>query len=243
MCCYLVFRILIPAFVVAVRTQVLKAFERVKGDQSRKRQLQISDSPSHTKADAPQNHAEGRAPLQEPSQQPEAESWSNRPRLFILHDRLKETLQEAEEAGGSFQSTSERLRTKEHMSYDDGANFALNNRPQTWNQASNLPRAGTVTAGDSSNPYLSLLTSSNRPKRVPSTPKPFENTRLSRIAGDYSWSGAHYEDEQALDTRRTLPQRSSLGMWFISAEGIAREVITADIQRYLGPDAFVRPGV
>jgi len=30
--------------------------------------------------------------------------------------------------------------------------------------------------------------------------------------------------------------------WFVPGEGIAREVITADIQRYLGPDALVRPG-
>jgi hypothetical protein len=31
--------------------------------------------------------------------------------------------------------------------------------------------------------------------------------------------------------------------WFVLGDGIAREVITADIQRYLGPDALVRPGV
>ena len=31
--------------------------------------------------------------------------------------------------------------------------------------------------------------------------------------------------------------------WFQPGEGIAREVITADIQRYLGPDALVKPGV
>jgi hypothetical protein len=30
--------------------------------------------------------------------------------------------------------------------------------------------------------------------------------------------------------------------WFVPGDGIAREVITADIQRYLGPDALVRPG-
>ncbi|KAK4989800.1 hypothetical protein LTR66_003120 [Elasticomyces elasticus] len=31
-------------------------------------------------------------------------------------------------------------------------------------------------------------------------------------------------------------------LWFQPGAGIAREVITADIQRYLGPDAVVRPG-
>jgi hypothetical protein len=31
--------------------------------------------------------------------------------------------------------------------------------------------------------------------------------------------------------------------WFIPKNGIDREVITADIQRYLGNDALVRPGV
>jgi hypothetical protein len=30
--------------------------------------------------------------------------------------------------------------------------------------------------------------------------------------------------------------------WFQPGEGIAREVITADIQRYLGQDALVKPG-
>ena len=30
--------------------------------------------------------------------------------------------------------------------------------------------------------------------------------------------------------------------WFVPGAGIAREVITADITRYLGPDASVRPG-
>ncbi|KAF2438466.1 hypothetical protein P171DRAFT_504623 [Karstenula rhodostoma CBS 690.94] len=35
---------------------------------------------------------------------------------------------------------------------------------------------------------------------------------------------------------------SRINQWFVPGEGIAREVITADIQRYLGPDALVRPG-
>jgi hypothetical protein len=35
---------------------------------------------------------------------------------------------------------------------------------------------------------------------------------------------------------------SRANTWFIAGEGIAREVICADIQRYLGPDATVRPG-
>lgn len=30
--------------------------------------------------------------------------------------------------------------------------------------------------------------------------------------------------------------------WFVSGDGIRRDVITADIQRYLGPDALVKPG-
>ena len=34
----------------------------------------------------------------------------------------------------------------------------------------------------------------------------------------------------------------STRQWFQPGEGIAREVITADIQRYLGPDAQARPG-
>ncbi|KAJ4368222.1 hypothetical protein N0V83_006578 [Neocucurbitaria cava] len=35
---------------------------------------------------------------------------------------------------------------------------------------------------------------------------------------------------------------SRSNQWWIPGEGIAREVITEDIQRYLGPDALVRPG-
>lgn len=31
--------------------------------------------------------------------------------------------------------------------------------------------------------------------------------------------------------------------WFVPGEGIDRHVISADIQRYLGNDATVRPGV
>src|SRR5690242_9634280 len=31
--------------------------------------------------------------------------------------------------------------------------------------------------------------------------------------------------------------------WWIPAEGITREVIQVDIQRYLGPDAVCKPGV
>ncbi|KAK7511891.1 uncharacterized protein IWZ02DRAFT_385266 [Phyllosticta citriasiana] len=38
---------------------------------------------------------------------------------------------------------------------------------------------------------------------------------------------------------RATPTRQ----WFQPGEGIAREVITADIQRYLGPDALVKPGI
>ncbi|KAL0258202.1 hypothetical protein SLS55_007375 [Diplodia seriata] len=38
---------------------------------------------------------------------------------------------------------------------------------------------------------------------------------------------------------RSTPTRQ----WFQPGEGIAREVITADIQRYLGPDALVKPGI
>ena len=35
---------------------------------------------------------------------------------------------------------------------------------------------------------------------------------------------------------------SRANQWFIPSDGIAREVITVDIARYLGPDALVRPG-
>jgi hypothetical protein len=36
---------------------------------------------------------------------------------------------------------------------------------------------------------------------------------------------------------------SRSNQWFVLGEGIAREVITPDLQRYLGPDAQIRAGV
>jgi hypothetical protein len=44
----------------------------------------------------------------------------------------------------------------------------------------------------------------------------------------------------------SAPRRHSdtrANQWFIPGDGITREVITADITRYLGPDALVRPGI
>ena len=35
---------------------------------------------------------------------------------------------------------------------------------------------------------------------------------------------------------------SILRDWFLDGEGVRREIITADIQSFLGPDATVRPG-
>ena len=43
-------------------------------------------------------------------------------------------------------------------------------------------------------------------------------------------------------TKKDFPHSMSTGKWFQPGGGIACEVITADIQRYLGPDALVRPG-
>lgn len=39
-----------------------------------------------------------------------------------------------------------------------------------------------------------------------------------------------------------MSTRELARQWFIPAEGIDRHVISADIQRYLGNDATVRPG-
>lgn len=38
------------------------------------------------------------------------------------------------------------------------------------------------------------------------------------------------------------PTTVSKGAFFLPGQGIAREVISADIQRYLGPDALISPG-
>ena len=39
-----------------------------------------------------------------------------------------------------------------------------------------------------------------------------------------------------------MATREAHHQWFIPAEGIDRDVISANIQKYLGPDATVRPG-
>lgn len=41
----------------------------------------------------------------------------------------------------------------------------------------------------------------------------------------------------------TMSRSTPTRQWFQPGDGIAREVITADIQRYLGPDALVKPGI
>lgn len=42
---------------------------------------------------------------------------------------------------------------------------------------------------------------------------------------------------------KTSPNNTQMNEYFISSEGIEREVITTDITLYLGNDALVRPGV
>lgn len=39
-----------------------------------------------------------------------------------------------------------------------------------------------------------------------------------------------------------VPPAPKLTDWFISGEGIEREVVSAEVQRFLGRDATVRPG-
>lgn len=66
--------------------------------------------------------------------------------------------------------------------------------------------------------------------------------------GDFSDAS----DDEDASVSRTDPQdintsRSAIGsvptnQWFVPGDGIDEEVIDADIQRYLGPDALVRPG-
>lgn len=72
-------------------------------------------------------------------------------------------------------------------------------------------------------------------QRQMSTPDAFVSQERSTLA-DYASLQVPYEGKQH-PTRGVL-QRT----WFIPADGIDRQVINADIQRYLGPDATVRPG-
>ncbi|KAH7405701.1 hypothetical protein DE146DRAFT_649443 [Phaeosphaeria sp. MPI-PUGE-AT-0046c] len=52
------------------------------------------------------------------------------------------------------------------------------------------------------------------------------------------------EHTEPIETPPPKPETKSsrANQWFIPADGISRAVISADIQRYLGPDAMVRPG-
>jgi hypothetical protein len=85
-----------------------------------------------------------------------------------------------------------------------------------------------------------------------------EARSTNRVPGAWNEDGAQPQQPASarlsasrndIETASGLPvgQRAPVGLrqnqWFVLGDGIAREVITADIQRYLGPDALVRPGV
>lgn len=60
----------------------------------------------------------------------------------------------------------------------------------------------------------------------------------------YAAASSQYATQQASDPRYNTgsQQAGPNWRWWIPADGISREVIQADIQRYLGPEAVVRPG-
>jgi hypothetical protein len=55
-------------------------------------------------------------------------------------------------------------------------------------------------------------------------------------------SGGHGGSHSERHSDRQSAQNPPNFRWWIPADGIRRDVIQADIQRYLGPDALVRPG-
>ncbi|KIW04670.1 hypothetical protein, variant 1 [Verruconis gallopava] len=63
---------------------------------------------------------------------------------------------------------------------------------------------------------------------------------------NYQYQQPHnysYEEyERATDPGRAAPPSGPNFRWWIPEDGIRRDVIQADIQRYLGPDAMVKPG-
>jgi len=59
-----------------------------------------------------------------------------------------------------------------------------------------------------------------------------------RHGGGYDPDPGGYRQANYVSDARGTPN----WRWWIPAEGIARDVIQADIQRYLGPEALVRPG-
>tara|TARA_R110002003_G_scaffold141_27_gene13076 strand:- start:11483 stop:12445 length:963 start_codon:yes stop_codon:yes gene_type:complete len=73
----------------------------------------------------------------------------------------------------------------------------------------------------------------------------------SEATGSRIWPGMHQQSAVARaqsqadeTTNLNGPTKASkVNEWFVPDEGIGREVITAEIQRYLGPDALVRFGV
>ena len=50
------------------------------------------------------------------------------------------------------------------------------------------------------------------------------------------------ERDRDRDSRRAAQAQARTNEYFVPKDGIDREVITADICRYLGNDALVRPG-
>jgi hypothetical protein len=66
---------------------------------------------------------------------------------------------------------------------------------------------------------------------------------LHSTSSDIQWPGDQYQGESLLNDKPSLPLHASLGKYFISGDGISRDVIEEDVQSFLGPDATVRPGM
>jgi len=77
----------------------------------------------------------------------------------------------------------------------------------------------------------------------PSLPDPHTAQTISAcLLWDFEAPG-HLDIVFQLPVDQAINTMSRANQWFVLADGIAREVITADITRYLGNDALVRPGM
>lgn len=79
-------------------------------------------------------------------------------------------------------------------------------------------------------------------KKLSSFPHKPPSTISPNMTGRRELEGQRERERKEERERRALPPTSRTHEYFVPKDGIDREVITADICRYLGNDALVRPG-
>jgi hypothetical protein len=168
-----------------------------------------------------------------------AERASNRPFVETRDDQGESEQNEDEE----MEAVIQHVAAPGYYIASDGRQYLL----------SQMPSPPTVAAPG----YY--IASDGRQYPLPQMPQKSEDIRRavnpdSEATGSRIWPVMHQQSavakvqsqtEEAIDLNGPAKQTRpfSANQWFVPGDGIAREVITHDITRYLGPDALVRPGV